>query len=251
MCAIQFRARRFVHVPDATEPPLYRDNPWVTGRLANVRFYASAPLIAPDGYALGTLYVFDGKVKELTDDQADRLIDLPDVLVALFERRRQARLTERLAVEAQHRQQFMTTILETINTGVVVADAEGHVTLLNRAVRDWHGLEADASLDAVELPGHYGLFDAEGRRLLEPAEVPLLRALKEGRGAKRRDGRTVPRPPDGAAGLHRRSHRRRRRPHAGRRDRHERRDRRPRVPRRRHDGLPDPAQVTAPRPETT
>jgi signal transduction histidine kinase len=180
MCAIQFRAGRFVHVPDAREHPVYRDNPWVTGQLANVRFYASAPLITPEGYALGTLCVFDDRVKELTDDQAGRLIDLADVLVALFERRRQARLNERLAEAADRAQRFTRTVLETVDVGVVVCDADGHVTVLNRAAREWHGLEADSSLDPSALPNHYGLFDADGHRRLQPDEVPLLRALHEG-----------------------------------------------------------------------
>nr|WP_308129320.1 ATP-binding protein [Actinoplanes polyasparticus] len=180
MCAIQFRSGQFVHVSDAREHPLYRDNPWVTGKLAAVRFYASAPLITPEGYALGTLCVFDDCVKELTDDQAGRLADLADVLVALFERRRQARLNEKLAIEAELRKQFTTTVLETIDVGVVVSDADGHVTMFNRAAREWHGLEADASLDPAALPDHYGLFDADGTRRLQPDEVPLLRALREG-----------------------------------------------------------------------
>ncbi|MBU2664184.1 PAS domain-containing protein [Actinoplanes bogorensis] len=181
MCAIQFRAGRFVHVSDAREHPVYRDNPWVDGRLAYVRFYASAPLITPEGYALGTLCAFDDQVKELSDDQAGRLIDLADVLVALFERRRQARLNERLAVETEHRKKFITAVLETIDVGLVVADHDGHVTLLNRAARDWHGMDADSSLDPSALPSRYGLFDADGHSRLTPEQIPLLRALREGR----------------------------------------------------------------------
>ncbi|MCO8269824.1 ATP-binding protein [Actinoplanes sp. TRM 88003] len=173
MCAIQFRAGAFVHVSDAREHPLYRDNPWVDGTLASVRFYASAPLITPEGYALGTLCVFDDCVKQLTDDQVGRLADLADVLVALFERRRQARLNEKT-------RRFIGAVLETIDVGVVVSDAEGHVTVFNRAAREWHGLEADATLDPELLPRHYGLYDAEGQRQLRPDEVPLLRALRGG-----------------------------------------------------------------------
>ena len=47
MCAIRFEAGDFVWVPDAGVDPTYQDNPWVTGALAKVRFYASAPLITP------------------------------------------------------------------------------------------------------------------------------------------------------------------------------------------------------------
>jgi GAF domain-containing protein len=44
MCAIRFETGEFVYVRDAREDPAYQHNPWVTGHLAKVRFYASAPL---------------------------------------------------------------------------------------------------------------------------------------------------------------------------------------------------------------
>ena len=43
MCAIHFRTGEFVQVDDASQSPVYAENPWVTGALAAVRFYASAP----------------------------------------------------------------------------------------------------------------------------------------------------------------------------------------------------------------
>ncbi|HEU4346861.1 MAG TPA: ATP-binding protein [Actinoplanes sp.] len=105
MCAITFEAGEFVHVPDAAADPTYQHNPWVTGTLAKVRFYASAPLVTPKGYALGTLCVFDSEPGELDDDQIARLKDLARVILALFERRRQARINAELLAESEvHRQ---------------------------------------------------------------------------------------------------------------------------------------------------
>ncbi|NMO56177.1 PAS domain-containing protein [Actinoplanes sp. TBRC 11911] len=178
MCAIQFRAGRFVHVPDATRNPIYANNPWVTGLMADVRFYASAPLITPSGYALGTLCVFDDKVKKLRPDQVSRLLDLADVIVALFERRRQARQFAELAVQRERERRFIETVLETIDVGVVVADPRGRVTVFNRAAREWHGLGPEPELAPSDLPDRYGLFDASGGRRLAEDEVPLLRALR-------------------------------------------------------------------------
>ena len=103
MCAIRFETGEFVHVPDAAEDPVYRANPWVTGALARVRFYASAPLVTPQGHALGTLCVFDAEPRELTGDQIARLKDLAAVILALFERRRQARINGELLAEAEAR----------------------------------------------------------------------------------------------------------------------------------------------------
>ena len=101
ICAIRFEAGEFVHVPDASQDPTYQHNPWVTGSLAKVRFYASAPLVTPQGYALGTLCVFDAEPGELDEDQIARLKDLAQVILALFERRRQARINAELLVESE------------------------------------------------------------------------------------------------------------------------------------------------------
>ena len=180
MCAVRFEAGEFVHVRDATQDPVYARNPWVTGLLADVRFYASAPLVTPQGHALGTLCVFDSRPHELTGEQIARLKDLAGVVLALFERRRQARINARLAVEAEARQQFTDAVLETIDVAVVAADPTGHLTLFNRAARDWHGLDADESVDPGEFSDRYRLFRTDGETPLPAAEIPLMQALDAG-----------------------------------------------------------------------
>ncbi|MGY1615362.1 GAF domain-containing protein [Geodermatophilus sp. SYSU D00691] len=61
-------------------------NPWVDGRLARVRAYASAPLVV-EGTTIGTLCVFDERPRNLTLDQCDRLAALATAVVDLFTRR--------------------------------------------------------------------------------------------------------------------------------------------------------------------
>jgi len=102
MCAVHFEKGEFVHRIDARLDPVFAANPWVTGRLASVRFYASAPLITPQGHALGSLCVFHDEPRDLTADQIARLEDLARVILALFERRRQARANAELAAELRH-----------------------------------------------------------------------------------------------------------------------------------------------------
>ncbi|WP_433794488.1 sensor histidine kinase [Actinoplanes sp. CA-252034] len=101
MCDIAFRDGRVIHLPDARQHRVYAGNPWVDGRIGRVRFYASAPLISPAGYALGTLCVFDDVSKSLTSKQIHRLEDLAEIIVGLFERRRQARISAELAMETE------------------------------------------------------------------------------------------------------------------------------------------------------
>jgi PAS domain S-box-containing protein len=180
MCAIRFETGEFTYVPDAGADPTYRTNPWVTGIHANVRFYASAPLITPDGYALGSLCVFHDRPATLSDEQIARLKDLAQVIVALFERRRQARINAELAAISDARQRWTDTLLETIDVAVVACDRDGRLTLFNRAAREWHGLDADPTVEPQDYSGHYALFEIDGETPLTPDRVPLMRALRDG-----------------------------------------------------------------------
>ncbi|WP_229073412.1 ATP-binding protein [Actinoplanes sp. DH11] len=180
MCAVRFERGDFMYAPDASKDPLYRDNPWVTGVLAGVRLYGSAPLVTPDGHALGSLCVFDDQPGTLDAGQIERLKDLAGIILGLFERRRQARLNRELALESEARQRWTDTLLETIDVAVVAVDETGRLTVFNRAAREWHGLDADPTLDPSWFAGHYRLYHTDGVTLLPPERIPLLRALREG-----------------------------------------------------------------------
>ncbi|WP_328291250.1 diguanylate cyclase [Kineococcus sp. NBC_00420] len=194
MCALHFEDGDLVHVVDASRDPRYAGNPWVDGRLGQVRFYASTPLISPAGHALGSLCVFDTVPGALNAQQMAVLRDLATVLVALFERRRQTRAAELQALEAaeareitvlamaeaEERWELSEAISETIDVGLVVVDPQGHLTSFNRTARHWHGLQPDASLDPSEHAGVYDLFAADGITPLSAEQVPVHRVLREG-----------------------------------------------------------------------
>ena len=77
-----------VVVPDMTEDPRFRDLPYVAGP-PHLRFYAAAPLINPQGYALGTVCVGDFEPHHLRPQQVEALRRLARQAVGQLELRRQ------------------------------------------------------------------------------------------------------------------------------------------------------------------
>jgi signal transduction histidine kinase len=88
-CAYAILGRDLLVVPDVRSDPRFADNPATRGE-PGVRFYAGAPLVTTDGYALGTLCVVDARPRRLKLEQLQALRALARQVTAQFELRHQA-----------------------------------------------------------------------------------------------------------------------------------------------------------------
>jgi signal transduction histidine kinase len=181
MCNVVLREARPVQLRDASLDPRFARNPFVTGEIADVRFYASYPLITRDGVAFGTLCVFDEEPRELSDAQQVALQTLAARVVDVFELRLRNRelalsLMEIQAVQAELERSnerlasfagqvshdlktplttlslSLSLIREDLDSGRVGAD---HVGLLDRAIKGSERMSdlIDDVLDYARLGG--------------------------------------------------------------------------------------------------
>src|SRR5271157_190511 len=86
-CTQTIRQSDLFVVADALSDPRFADNPLVTSA-PGVRFYAGAPLVTPEGHALGALCVIDRQPRELSAEQRGALRTLSHVVVAQLRLRR-------------------------------------------------------------------------------------------------------------------------------------------------------------------
>ncbi|MFP5352382.1 MAG: GAF domain-containing protein, partial [Actinomycetota bacterium] len=124
-CSHAIMSRDVMQVADAQQDERFADNPLVTGE-PNIRFYAGAPLVTPDGQALGTLCVIDREPRRLDKAQEEALRALSRQVVAQLELRRAIRGV------AQLRREF-EMILNSAAEGIYGLDRHGRVTFINIA----------------------------------------------------------------------------------------------------------------------
>ena len=74
-CAHAIKSDDVYMVNNATQNPLFAENPLVTVA-PDTRFYAGAPLITPDNFRLGTLCVIDTKPHDALSEDAEKVLTL-------------------------------------------------------------------------------------------------------------------------------------------------------------------------------
>jgi PAS domain-containing protein len=85
-------------VNDSLQDDRFKDNPLTVGD-PNIRFYAGAPLVTKDGYALGALCVIDKKPRTLSEQEERMLQVMASRVMHLLELRRE-NLQQRKVIES-------------------------------------------------------------------------------------------------------------------------------------------------------
>jgi adenylate cyclase len=94
VCNVTICGTDVLVVPDLSQDERFRDYPMIAGE-PGFRFYCGAPLINPEGYALGTLCVLDFQPREPTRAHIDGIRRLSHQVVTQLELRRNLLETER------------------------------------------------------------------------------------------------------------------------------------------------------------
>ncbi|MDB5044821.1 MAG: diguanylate cyclase/phosphodiesterase with sensor [Deinococcus sp.] len=81
-CTLTIASREALCLPDLMADPQWAADPFVR---SGGRAYAGAPLITPDGYAIGALAVYDTRARTFTDQELHLLGDLAQVVMDQLE----------------------------------------------------------------------------------------------------------------------------------------------------------------------
>lgn len=111
---------------NALQSELFADNPLVTGD-PNIRFYAGAPLVNPEGYKLGTLCVIDTEPKQLNEKQKETLQILSRFVINQFELRRTKQ-------ELERSRDIYLNLVEDAGDIIYTCDLEGNFNYISPAV---------------------------------------------------------------------------------------------------------------------
>ncbi|HEX7286130.1 MAG TPA: sigma 54-interacting transcriptional regulator [Candidatus Angelobacter sp.] len=136
-CAHAILQHDLLVVTDALADARFADNPLVTGEL-NIRFYAGAPLITPEGHALGTLCVIDVVPRKLSEQQQQALRVLSSQLMAQLELGRAQAELEQAAQETRKTtealrtsEEFQDRLIACSQDCIKVLDLDGRLQFMN------------------------------------------------------------------------------------------------------------------------
>ncbi len=161
-CLEAIRSDGTTVIEDATKTERFADHPLVSGPMG-VRFYAGAPLKAPNGCRIGTLCVLDTAPRQLSDEEAGRLQDLAEMVMSELELRRNTK--EKL----QERDERLQSIAENVSEGIYRSTPDEGLVNVNQAFAEMFGYDSVEEVLGVAPEELYADPD-ERERILEKAD---------------------------------------------------------------------------------
>ncbi len=151
-CARAILGSEIYVVTDVREDECFR-----SGLLAsepyNIRFYAGAPLLTPDGFAVGALSVMDHVPGTLTAQQREALRTLARQVVTHLELRRHVTEIEREVERHQRTEDALRQteakyrgIFDNIAVGIYQTTKDGHYLAANQSLAEIYGYQAPEEL---------------------------------------------------------------------------------------------------------
>ena len=128
-------------IDDVTRDARFATNLHVTGP-PHLRAYIGAPLITPDGHAIGTICALDTETRMWTEEQQRQLMDIAALVMEELNMRRE--LTQR-----EHAESMLRAINENISEGIYRSTPEGTLVYVNEAMARCFGYESADALQAV------------------------------------------------------------------------------------------------------
>jgi PAS domain S-box-containing protein len=119
-------------ITDTHAEEQYRDHPMVTSG-PHIRFYAGAPLINPEGHALGALCVIDHESRELDAEQKEALRSLARQVISQLELRRKLADLARAISDRDKTQEELDLLFNLSLDLLCIAGFDGYFKRLNPA----------------------------------------------------------------------------------------------------------------------
>ena len=149
LCRHALDAGRAWVVEDLSADERFSAHPLVTE--GGFRFYAAAPLLTPDGHAIGSVCVLSRPPTTASDEERARLEKLARMAVDELELRREN--ARRRATEADLRaaEQRYRTLFEDAEEAILIHDLEGTITDANQQAATLFGLDVADALEGRTL----------------------------------------------------------------------------------------------------
>jgi PAS domain S-box-containing protein len=178
ICAHAILEREVCVIGDLTADSRFSANPFVVAG-PGLRFYAGAPLVTKEGYALGMLCVLDRVPRDLTADQKGLLQSLARQAVAQLELRRELKDLARVMVERDQVQkelhaseQRLQAILDSTTAVVYAKDTQGRYLVINRQFEELFHTSRQHMMGKTDLD----VFPREAAEVLRANDRKVLEA---------------------------------------------------------------------------